>query len=136
MTVFDDAVLTLRSEWAKTMTDACTIARTTDRGTFNATTGAYDAPTSAQQYSGVCRFRTAKAGSELDFGEQLITEIEMIVELPYTATGIEPDDIVTVTTAADPELVGQTMRVLAVAADSRPTHRHVALARNLGAGSP
>lgn len=133
---FDNAVAVLRSEWAKSMTDSCTIQRTTSRGPFNETTGSYDSPVTSTIYSGACRFRTAKTGAEIEFGEEIITEMDMVVELPYTATGIEPDDIVTVTVSADPELSGATMRVLAVAADSRLTHRHIAVARNLGAGSP
>lgn len=136
MSVRDQTISVLRAEWVKSMVDSCTITRTTGRGVFNETTGSYDTPTVTQVYSGACRFRTAKDGDQIDFGQQQITEIDMVVELPYTATGIEPDDVVTADTSVDPELTGVSMRVLAVAASSHPTHRHVALSRNLGAGNP
>lgn len=138
MSAVSDAVTLFRAEWATQFVDSCTIDRTTGRGTFNTTTGGYDAPTNAQQYSGACRIRPMGEGeSEKLFGQQQITEKVYTVELPYTVTSIQPDDLLTVTASTlDTSLVGVVLRVVGYGRSSYLTHRHVVAVENLGAGTP
>lgn len=133
--ILNSAVTRLRLEWAERFIDTCTIARTGDRGTYNATTLQYDSPTTPSVYSGAALVRPGSTGTT-NFGEALQTHHDYEVYLPHTATGIEPEDRVTVAVAGDADLDGQVLVVEAVYADAYVTRRMVGCRLEQGQGNP
>lgn len=108
------------------MVDTCTIQHKTGEATdldVGTTTPAY-----ATVYAGKCKVQVSSqhAGSATsrDVGQagRLIGELE--VHVPVSATGLQPDDLVTVTASAlDPDLVGRTFRLRGMAHKSFLTAR-------------
>lgn len=133
MPVLDAAIDFFRSRWTSRFTDSCVINRTTARGTYNPTTKAYDSPTITEIYAGVCLIRPGSPGTTV-FDERLETTHDYHLFLPHTATGIEPEDRVTVNVTEDPDLTALTLVVESVSADAFLTRRHVGLRLDQGGG--
>ena len=122
MSVQTDHVAFFRTQWATRFVDSITIDRTTSRGSFNATTGDYDTPVTANQYTGNALIRPAST-SDRTFGDQTDTRTAYMVYVPNDTTGIQVDDIVNVVASTtDPELDGVALVVRAVEYDTYKTH--------------
>lgn len=134
MSIVTDHLTFFRTRWATRLVDTCTINRRA-AGTLNTTTGVIAAGADAEQYSGVCLIRPASR-SQKDYGQEQIGVVLYEVFVPYTVTGIEPDDqVVLGTVNYDAELQAETLRVVSVEGDSYNTIRRLVCAHNLGGGS-
>lgn len=109
------------------MLDAVTIARTTGSST-DQDTGVVT-PTLNTLYTGKAKIHQAgAAGSPTTLGEAEVFTSTLEVHVPITVTGIQPDDLVTVTASAlDADLVGKTYRVRGIADKSFLTARRLAV---------
>jgi hypothetical protein len=109
------------------MQDTCTITRA-DAGTpvFNETTGAYTSSAPTTVYTGPCRVKPRNlADRVVDAGEQAVSLWPFQVSIPFAATDVELDDLVTVTASVDPSLVGRELRVRSVTRGTFVTARRL-----------
>jgi hypothetical protein len=107
------------------MVDACTIQRLTS-STTDPVTGV-PTPTYATIYAGRCRVQqqTATAGAR-DVGEANLLLLRLEMQLPMSVTGLQVDDVVTVTASAlDPDLIGRRFRIRDLAHKTHATSRRV-----------
>jgi hypothetical protein len=103
--------------------DAVTVTRVT-RGALNTATGQH-ATTSATVYSGPARLRRATS-SDATVGDRELQRNRPTLVLPFGETDADallPGDVVTVTTSADPALVGRTFTVSSADLGSTATAR-------------
>lgn len=109
------------------MVDACTIQRVTGTST-NDTTGAVT-PTYSTVYSGKCRIQqTVPVSKPADIGQAQVWLQRLTLQVPIAVTGINSDDLVTVTASAlDPDLVGRTFHVRELGHKTHMTARRVQL---------
>lgn len=117
------------------MVDACTITRVTPGTVFNETTGQYDdTPPPTTVYTGKCRVKPRdNADRVVQYGQEAVSLWPYIVSIPMAESGVELDDIVTVTASAlDTALVGAGFRVRQVLAGSHLTARRLGCERNAG----
>ena len=107
--------------------DVCTITRaSTSEPTFDPDTGTYTTPAPTTLYSGIaCRAAPFTGDRVVQAGEEPVTLRFYNVTLPVTTTGIEVDDLIAVTTSADPDLVGTSLRVRDSRASSMGAQRRV-----------
>lgn len=135
MTWVRTAVDRLAAEWAAVLEDTVTITDPATGRTYNPVTRSYSS-TPATVYTGVALVRPRGAGST-DYGEQQVELIDYDIYLPPTASGIKPDQQLTVDTVAttSPELAGQTMTVMDVEADSFNARLRVGCQLNRGGGA-
>lgn len=120
MSLASDSVAGFRERWATRFIDAGTLDRETAIGTFNATTGQYDTPSSSVVWDGTggCLIRP-KARTTADFGETDADVEQYDVFVPHTATGAKPGDKLTVSASLyDADLVGAVLVVIEVIEDS------------------
>lgn len=138
MTVFTEGVAFFRTNLAATMEDACTIARTTSRGTFNTTTGRYATPAGSTVYTGACLIRPAGTGADVRArGDADIVIGRYDIRIPYTQDDLQPDDLLTVTASTfDTDLVGEVFTIIDITVDTYNTHRLLTVELNLGRGQP
>lgn len=119
MSIAESFVPTFRTHWAGRFVDSCSVFRATGT-TFNATTGQTE-PTGSVIYADECLVRPASA-REVSFGEAVRQQGDYDLYLPYDATVLETGDVVTVTSAQDPEI--PVLTVLRGFTDSYLTRRH------------
>lgn len=136
MTVITDHVAWFRQRWADRIAgagDSVTIRRKTGE-TVNPTTGVVT-PVYAEPpnpiYSGKGIWRPG-VQTDTQFGEQQVELAFGTLFLPYTATGIEPDDEVVISVSADGELSSKVLVVRAVSADTYVTRRALFCEDNQG----
>lgn len=136
MTWVRTAVDQLASHWAAVLEDTVTITtNSAGAGTYNPATRTYDG-TPSTVYTGAALVRP-RGGGSTQHGEQQVELVDYDIYLPPTASGIEPDQQLTVDTVAtiSPELAGQTMTVMEVEADSFNARLRVGCQLNRGGGS-
>jgi hypothetical protein len=117
------------------MTDACTITRAAGAPVFDEATGTYTTPTPTTLYSGKCRVKTYRQNNDrvVDFGGEPVSLWPFSVSVPVEVTGLEVDDIVTVTASVlDPDVVGTRLRVRDVVKGSQITARRLGCEVNAG----
>jgi hypothetical protein len=121
------ATLAGRAAAERLMVDTCTVTRVTG-GSGDPETGIYT-PTRATVYTGKCRVQQApiaRAGSRSEVGEASVVQVGYILQLPTSVTGVEVEDIATVTASAlDSGLVGRSFRVAGQAAKTHATMRRL-----------
>jgi hypothetical protein len=130
MSEASDVLPFFRDRWATRFNGTCTITRTTGQ-TLNTTTGVYEGGSTATRYSGACLVRPQAAASA-EYGGEQVELRNYTVFIPYTATMIVPDDIVTVTSTTDAELNGETLIVTNVQMDEWNTRRRLDCEHNQG----
>lgn len=90
------------------MVDTCLIRRPTGHTTDDfsgTTTTTYLVP---DPYAGKCRFQQAEAlAQDLDVGEDRVLLLRMVLQLPFSVTGLKVGDEVTCTASQDPDLAGR-----------------------------
>lgn len=93
------------------MVDACTITRETSH-TTDPDTGVRT-PTFATVYDGRCRIQQQTGVSRpATTGEALVYQLPITVQVPMSVTGVQVDDIVTITASVlDPDLAGRDLWV-------------------------
>lgn len=101
----------LRATADSALPDYCEIRRQAT-GTFDPLTGLYTA-TGAIVFEGCCRIGPVGTASDSEVNVGDLAEVlgRFVLTLPYTAVGIDVDDVVTFTTASDPDLVGRSLYV-------------------------
>lgn len=108
MSLGDDvlhALPDLRAAAWSLMRDTGTISRP-GVDTFNPATGLIEPGVDTVIYDGVLRVRQPTAQeSEVLFGEQQVTRLRLIVDVPHDTTGVLVDDVVTVSETADDDLL-------------------------------
>lgn len=121
------AVRAGRAAAARLMVDTCTVTRP-GAATLNETTGVVTRATTTV-YTGACRVKPDAAPSETQSGEREVVVRRFIVSIPTSETGVEVDDIVTVTASElDPALVGRTLTVGGIVTGSHVTARRLVCA--------
>jgi hypothetical protein len=117
--------------------DTCTGRRLTGRGAINPTTYQYDSEVETVVYpSGPCLVRPA-SGSEAarEFAQETQTRVDYMLTLPYTASGIQPDDRFTIDASlTDAEMVGKILLVRFTILDSYRTKLKLGCEIELGGG--
>jgi hypothetical protein len=131
MSEASDTLPFFRDQWTARFNGTCTITRVSGQ-TFNTTTGVYEGGSTATRYSGGCLVRPQAAAS-VEYGGQQVELRMYAVFIPYTVTGVVPDDIVTVTSTTDAELNGLEMVVRNIQVDEWNTRRRLECELNQGA---
>lgn len=126
-----DVLPTLRAEAEAAMPDTCTITRSSGAPVFDPVTGTYTAAGTSNIYTGRCRVQ-AKADEVVAAGDQPVTLRRFTASLPVATSGIEVDDLLTVTDSADADLVGLEFRVVDVKAGTWLVARRLTLEHNAG----
>lgn len=110
------------------MLDACTITRGGGDPVFDPNTGTYTTPAPSTIYTGVCEVQISDGlnAQQTEAGGQVVTERRVTLKVPMSVTGVEVDDIATITASLlDPDLVDQTFRVMGTFAKSFATARRL-----------
>lgn len=115
MSIANDLATFFQDEWSNRMVDSCVVKRETSTS-FSTTSGTYS-PTYSTISSTACLIRPASAGDE-QAGERQ-AELRMYsVYIPYTVTGVEPDDLVDVTSTNDGFINGKQFVVRNIPGDT------------------
>lgn len=109
------------------MVDACTITAANAVQVYDETTDAYTTPDGASRYTGRCKVTPRdNADRQVEAGAQTVTLWPFVISVPMSVTGIQDDDVITITASAlDPALVGLVLRVRQVAQGSFLTARRL-----------
>lgn len=111
------------------MTDTCTITRPSGTPVLDPDTGDYTGGGTTTVYSGPCRVKPRVSrgpGDQVEAGERPVQVWPYVISLPIDVTGVEVDDLVTVTTSAlDAALVGRQLVVKNIEAGSQITARRL-----------
>jgi hypothetical protein len=122
--------ITLRGQAAaeRLMVDACVVTRVSG-STVDPETGAI-VPTFATVYSGKCKIQMQTAVTNPSVvGEAAVFVSEPHLHVPMSATGLQPDDRVTVTVSVlDPDLVGKVGHLRGPWAETFTTARRLPMA--------
>lgn len=97
------------------LTDRCTITRPGAPATaFDPVTGAVGSPVPVTVATDVaCRVSyDTTTPRRQNFAEETIESARHLVELPYSHTDVQPDDVVTITASDDPAQVGRNYKVI------------------------
>ncbi len=135
VSVASDHVAFFRTQRADRYVDTITITDLTSRGTFNRTTKAYDTPSTSTVYNGGALLRPGTASTKSRGGEgEVIFDVD--IQLPYTATGIQVGNQVTVDASVlNADLVGEVLTVAHVGqVDTYDTHRLLGCNLSQGGG--
>lgn len=107
------------------MVDTVEVSRAT-AGTFNPATGLIEDGTPTVVYSGPGRLRMPTATeTESLFGEQQITKLRFVVDVPHDVTGIAIDDTVTLSESEDASALTRTFIVIAVPSETFNFYRAI-----------
>lgn len=117
-----------RTRWADRFADdgdTCTIRRIASQTLSG--TGTY-APTYTTVYTGVCTVRDGSGIGDhrpADYGEEQMETRKFTVLIPYTETGVQPDDEIVITSTHDARLNGLSVTVRSISADTYNTRREL-----------
>lgn len=115
------------------MGDSGQLLRPNGKPVLNEATGAYVPAPPTKLYEGKGRLRTRDVnGSAVDIGDQRVTTVGLLLNLPLTVTDVRPGDQWKVVTSADPRLVGLTLTVAAVRSSSSAVQRELLIIDNQG----
>lgn len=114
------------------MVDTCTVRRITST-TTNPDTG-HVTPVYATVYTGACKVQARSgSGSPSTLGEAGVIIAQMELHVPMSVTGVQPDDLVTITASVhDPDLVGRTWHIRGLAHKSYLTARRLSMVEVTG----
>ncbi|GAA0738792.1 hypothetical protein Drose_04170 [Dactylosporangium roseum] len=105
------ALLRGRAAAESLMQDTCTVQHQTGE-TTDPETGVVTY-THVVVYSGKCKIQqAAPATNPTNVGEAAVFVGQLVLHLPMSVTGVQPDDLVTITASVlDPDLAGRTFRL-------------------------
>ena len=110
------------------MVDECTITRGGGDPTFDPNTGTYTNTVGTTIYVGPCEVQISDGlnAQTSEAGGQVVTDRRVTVKVPMSVEGVRVDDVVTITASElDPDLVGQSFRVMTGFAKSFSTARRL-----------
>lgn len=88
------------------------IAAPSASGTFDRTTGTYvGASSGAEVYSGRAQVRAANQGADVNLVGVDVHQADWVVKVPASVEGLAVDQLVTIVSSPDADLVGRTFRV-------------------------
>lgn len=102
----------LRTRTAERMEDACRIfskGQITVNPDHTASRGEDEV-----KYEGPCRVWEVTAGNQVVISDSQVVMSQTYLSLPYDAPVPESDDIVLITSSADPDLMGRTVSIVGV----------------------
>lgn len=106
-----DALAAAQADAEAIMLDTCTVARPT--GSTTSSTGVVT-PVTTTVYTGKCRIQAPPAVErDLEAAGRTTVATRAVLSVPVTATALAVGDVVTVTAATDPGMVGRALRVAA-----------------------
>lgn len=110
-----------------TMTDSCTINAAEGARVYDPGTDSYVNAAGAQRYSGKCRVRMPNVMGEQtpQFAGREVTLQFAVVSVPVSVSGVQVNDVVTITASEDAELVGRTYTVVGLHHQSHATARRL-----------
>lgn len=125
VTITEGMLATARAAAESLMVDACTIKRQT--GTTEDANGVVTPTYAAPFYTGRCKVQARDVDAQNpEAGDAVHTVLRLRVDVPMSVTGVEVDDVVTITSSVyDPDLATRRFRVVA------PFHKSQATARRL-----
>lgn len=110
------------------LVDEGTLTRPGEGGTIDPVTGDWTPASAATVYDGPCRVRKPDGiAQQVVFGDVNTTVERFLVDLPVDVALLNVGDVFTATLSADPELVGRSMRVVAIVAKSVLMYRQAGL---------
>lgn len=113
----------LRTSVDRFFVDTCTIRKPV-ASVFDPDAGYTDA-TGDTVYTGRCWVRPFASEQVVQAGEDVEALHRYTVRLPWKTTGIEKDQLVTITNSEDPHMVGRVLRVRDVQGGSQNTSRRL-----------
>lgn len=136
---FRDFVADFAADFAAAMDDTVTVRTNAQgKGTYNPATRTYDG-TPTVVAAGIAALVRPRAAADVEYGEDQQVLVDYDVLMPPDTTGLLPGQQVTVdavgTPTAAPELVGATMTVHAVLADTFNARLIVECKLNRGGGA-
>lgn len=124
----EEELALLREDVEATLLDECVVTRAGSQGAFNESTGLYAASTGSTVYSGACRVAQMTEQDRLvNFGDRSVGLVAYVATLPYDAPELHKDDLFTVTTSNDEQLLTKALEVHSVKYGSLLTGRKVIL---------
>lgn len=132
MSALTDRIGFFRTRWADELADSCIVKRQTG-SSFDSGTG-QTTPSYTTQYSGACLVRPVlrEEGRSADFGGQQTEYRRYSVFVPYDTDGLQPDDLVDVTSTRDGDLDGKQLVVRNVRTDTYNVVRELNCEDNQG----
>lgn len=120
------AVLQGRQAAEALMVDSCTIGHPAASEVYDSGSDSYTTVTTTF-YAGACKVKPRdNADRQVEAGAETVTLWPFVVSVPMSVTGVQEDDVVTVTACElDPALVGTRLRVRQVAKGSFLTARRL-----------
>lgn len=103
----------LRTRTTEKMDHTCRINRPGSY-TDNDLTGIASYQAGAVVYEGPCRFWEAQGGSGGFLGEEQVKVTQTFLSIPWSSPVPEEDDVITILTHVDPDMVGRTVQVEAM----------------------
>lgn len=100
----------LKSTIEAFMADQCVIERPSSR-TLDTNTGVESVGQGTEIYSGKCRIAPTSERGEEVVGDEMVSWRDTDFFIPLSAPQIRQDDILTVTSATDSEMVGRVWRI-------------------------
>lgn len=116
-----DELEAMRDVAEQLMLTTVTITRTTSTGAFDPDTGDYGAGTTTTVWQGPANIRAQGQGNDDETAGQDVHRSQWRAKLPTSSTGIQVDDILTVTSVderVDPDLAGRSWRISDVQSDA------------------
>lgn len=96
-----------------TQTARCHITRASGKGTLTPD-GVWHPPTPEHVYSGPCRVSSPPTAQMRPAGDEQVSTVTYTVAIEWDANVVLVDDVVEITEAADPHLVGKRLRVTGI----------------------
>lgn len=118
----------LRDDVEATLLDECVITRPGAQGAFNEDTGLYADTADSTIYEGACRVAQMSEQDRLvNFGDRSVGLVAYVATLPYDTPELRKDDLFTLTTSNDEQLLDKVLEVHSVKYGSLLTGRKVIL---------
>lgn len=115
----------LRNMVAGWLTDTCTIREPGPLPEFDPATGYPEPELGDEVYDGECRLRPAGGDRVVFVGDGQVTLRLFDLTIPWDATGLEVNHLVTMNTSDDPMLEGRVYRVVDVQGGTNTAYRRL-----------
>lgn len=104
----------LRKRSTQLMVDTCTVFSPQVVPTLDPASQQASRPTNHVIYSGACRVWQEPAGGQVLMGDQLITQTNTSVSVPWDAPTARMNDLVLITMSDDTTILNKTLKIIAI----------------------